>query len=306
MGGGQVIADKISDSIEGSEGSIHLRKGISEVLVENGVAVGVKVENGGPEVRAKVVISNADLKRTYRDLLPEGSVDPARKEEVSKYTMGGAIFMTYLGVKCDLRDHGMRNANYWQFDGYDFDKFYDNATAGGEPQIFAAYITSASLKEPDWPHHAPDGEQNLEVMTLVPGEASLWGVDDNGVDGWKYKKEDQYNALKNRIEEELIGRLEKVFPGTTEHITFRESATPVTHTRFTRASGGSGYGLAATPDQFMKKRPGYRAELPGLYFAGANTRSGHGVLGAMLSGHQCAKRVARDLGFEPPAPLHLE
>ena len=68
----------------------------------------------------------------------------------------------------------------------------------------------------------------------------------------------------------------------------------MTHSRYTRASAGSGYGLAATPDQFLQKRHGYRGPAEGLYFAGASTRAGHGVVGAMLSGHQAAIRVGRD------------
>ena len=133
-------------------------------------------------------------------------------------------------------------------------------------------------------------------MTVVAGDPESWGVVPDQIDRWSYKKTDKYQALKQRVEDELVERLEKVFPGTTEHITHRESATPVTHTRYTRASGGSGYGLAATPAQFMRGRPGYRGELEGLYFAGASTRSGHGIVGAMLSGEEAAKRIRRDRG----------
>ena len=86
------------------------------------------------------------------------------------------------------------------------------------------------------------------------------------------------------------------FPGTADKIVFRETASPVTHTRFTRATDGTGYGLAATPEQFMKGRPGYRGPVPGLYLAGANTRSGHGIVGAMASGKECAVRILRDAG----------
>jgi phytoene dehydrogenase-like protein len=80
------------------------------------------------------------------------------------------------------------------------------------------------------------------------------------------------------------------------NIVHRESATPVTHQRFTRATDGTGYGLAVTPDQMMKHRPGYRGPLPGLYFAGASTRAGHGIVGAMMSGKNAARRIASDLG----------
>jgi phytoene dehydrogenase-like protein len=79
-----------------------------------------------------------------------------------------------------------------------------------------------------------------------------------------------------------------------------ESATPVTHTRYTWAASGSGYGIAATPEQFMDRRPGYRGPVPGLYLCGASTRAGHGIVGAMMSGYQAAKRAAREHNVELP------
>jgi phytoene dehydrogenase-like protein len=34
----------------------------------------------------------------------------------------------------------------------------------------------------------------------------------------------------------------------------------------------------------------------GLYLAGASTRAGHGIVGALNSGSQAARRIAADLG----------
>ena len=65
--------------------------------------------------------------------------------------------------------------------------------------------------------------------------------------------------------------------------------------RYTRASDGTVYGLAATPEQFFQNRPGYSGPIPGLYFAGASTRAGHGVVGSMMSGQRCARRMLREL-----------
>jgi phytoene dehydrogenase-like protein len=96
-----------------------------------------------------------------------------------------------------------------------------------------------------------------------------------------------------RIEDELVARLDRQFPGTAARICYRESATPLSHSRFTRASDGSGYGLAATPDQFLDKRPGYRGPIDGLYLCGASTRAGHGIAGAMMSGLKAAQRILR-------------
>jgi phytoene dehydrogenase-like protein len=99
-----------------------------------------------------------------------------------------------------------------------------------------------------------------------------------------------------------IGRLDQLFPGTAARICYRESATPLSHSRFTRASDGSGYGLAATPDQFLDKRPGYRGPIEGLYLCGASTRAGHGMAGAMMGGcqgrpaHPSSRRSSLNVG----------
>jgi phytoene dehydrogenase-like protein len=188
----------------------------------------------------------------------------------------------------------MRNTNYWQFDDYDMDALYKDARKEGPIRSRACYVTSASLKEPGG-DHAPPGIANVEVMTLVPGEARRWGVTPEDAEAWRYRETSAYQETKARLEEEMIARLEKMFPGSARAIVFRESATPVTHTRFTRASDGTGYGLAATPDQFMEKRPGYRGPVEGLYFAGASTRAGHGIVGAMMGGEKAAQRVLQGL-----------
>src|SRR5262249_10688931 len=97
------------------------------------------------------------------------------------------------------------------------------------------------------------------------------------------------------LEADMIARFDRLFPGVAKDIVYRESATPITHQRFTRATDGTGYGLAATPAQFLKNRPGYRGPLPGLYLCGASTRAGHGIVGAMMGGEQVARRIAEEV-----------
>ncbi|MEC8423881.1 MAG: FAD-dependent oxidoreductase, partial [Myxococcota bacterium] len=80
-GGGQVIADRLCEVIESAGGTVALRKPVEEILIEGGAAVGVRVEppRAEPfEVRAPIVISNADLKHTLQDLLPATSTASGR------------------------------------------------------------------------------------------------------------------------------------------------------------------------------------------------------------------------------------
>ena len=298
-GGGQVIADELAEEIEANGGTIHLRCGIEKVLIENGRAVGVRTEakkGEKQEIRAKAVLSNADLKRTYLELVGPEHLPSELITRTKGFQMGGAIFMTYLGIEGDLADKGMRNSNYWCFDGYDLESFYRDAFKNGRIESQGCYITSTSFKDPDTPGHSPEGITSVEVMSLLPGQAAAWGIDEALIESGKYRKNSEYIATKQRLEDDLIRRVDKLFPGAADNVVFRESATPVTHSRYTRASDGSGYGLAATPEQFMRKRPGYRAPLDSLYLCGASTRAGHGIVGAMRSGEQAAKRIAKDMG----------
>jgi phytoene dehydrogenase-like protein len=292
-GGGQIIADRIADAVERAGGSIHLRHAVERIVIENGRAVGIRLapRAGEPsrDVRARLVLSNADLQRTLLELVGPEHLPSDWVTRAKSFEMAAALFMTFLGVKGDVRARGMSNTNYWQFDEWDADAVY---TAAEELDVRGCYITSATLKDPENArHHAPEGITNIEVMALVAGTGKRWGVTDEAADAWTYDDIPAYRDAKARIEGELVARFDKLFPGSANDIVFRESATPITHRRFTGATGGTGYGLAASPAQFMKKRPGYRGPIEGLYLCGASTRAGHGIVGAMMGGRRAALRM---------------
>ncbi len=304
-GGGQVIADRLCARIEALGGSIHLRQPVERIVVRDGRATGVRLapKAGDParEVRAKVVLSNADLKRTFLELVGPEHLPSSWVARAAGFDMAAALFITFLGIAGDHGDLGalgMRASNYWQFDDFDVEAFYGDPERhrGGPIRAKGCYVTSATLKDPENPeHHAPRGVSNVEVMTVVPSSLARWRVDEGEVSAWRYKRNDAYRALKDDLEAQMIARLDAMFPGAASRVVFRESATPVSHRRYTGATDGTGYGLAATPAQFLEQRPGYRGPLPGLYLAGASTRAGHGIVGAMASGRNAARRVLHDL-----------
>jgi len=296
-GGGQIISDRLAARIESLGGRICLRHTIEKILIEDGRAVGVQIaardEDPVRQVRADVVLSNADFKRTLIDLVGPQHLPSEWLTRARESKMAAGLGILFLGIQGDVRSDGMRATNYWQYDGFDIDELYrDDPTQ--PPRVTAAYITSASLKDPENSlHHAPAGVSNVEVMTILPGAAARWGSTDEQALGWGYRRSERYQQLKQSIEENLVARLDRLFPGMAARICYREFATPLTHSRFTRASDGSGYGLAATPDQFLDKRPGYRTPVAGLFLCGASTRAGHGIAGAMLSGYKAAQRILR-------------
>lgn len=299
-GGGQVIADELVRVIERHGGTVHLRRPVERIWMEGAIARGVRLEGraGDPpvEVRARCVLSNADIKLTMEQLVGLENLPASWVERTSRFEMAAALFITFLGIKADLRMLGMQTSNYWQFDSFDMENFYKFGSPTEPFTTQGCYITSATLKDPSHvTHHAPEGVGNVEVMTFVPGAPEHWGVSPEDVLPFRYKDHARYRMQKAAIEENMIARLDALFPGAKSAIVFQESATPLSHTRYTRASGGTGYGLAATPQQFLRGRPGYHGPIPQLYLCGASTRAGHGIAGALAGGRRAARVILKDL-----------
>lgn len=298
-GGGQVIADRIVTRLESLGGAVHLRAPVEKILIEGDRAVGIRLSPraGEParDVRARTVLSNADITRTLTELVGPAHLPAHWVTKTERFEMAAALAITFLGVRGDVTDLGMGRTNYWQFDGYDVDAFYRADTGSGPIGLMGCYVTSASMKDPsNLLHHAPLGFSNVEVMAVVPGATRRWLGEGARDGGWDYKHDATYLARKAALEEDLIGRFDAMFPGARDRVVLKETATPLTHARFTGATGGTGYGLACTPEQFMGNRPGYRGPVAGLYLCGASTRAGHGIVGSMMSGRAAARRVARD------------
>ena len=85
----------------------------------------------------------------------------------------------------------MRATNYWQYDHFDVDAMYKlSATHGGTepPEVQAAYITSASVKDPEhWLHRARRVTNVEKIDGVVPRHRHGGGFDAD-VFGWTIVK----------------------------------------------------------------------------------------------------------------------
>jgi hypothetical protein len=137
----------------------------------------------------------------------------------------------------------MHNCNHYIWDTLDLEAVYDRLEAGELCPEAMAYVTTASLKDPVSRQIAPEGHTNLQIMTLVPREYGVWGVDRGPADGGRYHRDPEYRRRKNELMERLIEIAERVVPGMRDHIDWKEAATPVSQERFTRYTGGTSYGI---------------------------------------------------------------
>ena len=157
---------------------MHLQTLVDRIVMEGGRAVGVHVTPRGREprtVRARAVISNADVKRTLLELVGPEHLPKRWVRRATDWTVADGIFMTCLGVRGDLARDGMKRSNYWIFDHYDTEAMYSSVRGDANAMPQGAYITSASVKDPGG-SNAPDGVSTVEVMTALPGDPGHWGL----------------------------------------------------------------------------------------------------------------------------------
>jgi phytoene dehydrogenase-like protein len=294
-GGGQVVSDHLGEAIARHGGKILLSAAVTRIIVEGGRAAGVEFDSkalGPCTVRAPVVISDADLKETMLDLVGAANLKSSTVMRLHRYEMAPALGVVYLGVKRDLRAAGVPNTNFWIHPSYDQEPLYADARAGRFHRTPFCYVSIATLKDPDNSRAAPPGVANVELATVVPSEPEAWGATVEDMVTKTYRDSPRYRDRKAAFAERLISVADRVLPGLEKDIVFREVSTPLTHTRYTRSTGGTAYGIAPIPSQFLFRRPSHATEIPGLYLCGASTYTAHGIPGVMWSGVLAASRVA--------------
>jgi phytoene dehydrogenase-like protein len=307
-GGGQVISDHLATAIEQQGGKILLMARVERILTANGRVQGVDLcsqQVGRRIVHAPAVISNADLKRTFLELLGKEDLPAGITQRVRDFEMAPALGMLYLGYDRNLREEGHPVTNYWIYPDYDFEPQYAQVHRGQFPADPFAYVSIASLKDPTNPRLAPPGVTNLQVMSLAPSQPQSWGVTAAAAESKGYRKSAEYQRLKEAFGDRLIRTAARVFPDLPDRLVFQELATPLTQTRYTGSTDGTSYGIAGTPQQFLRHRPGIRTDIQGLYICGASTRMGHGIGGVTMSGlFAAATLVGRDLVQQTLGPAN--
>lgn len=315
-GGGQVFAAHMTDLIRTHGGDVRTRARVEQILLDGKRVRGVRLVDG-EELLAPIVVSNADVKRTYLDMVGREHLSTRTVRRVDGWRMTLPFVNVYLGLDIDLRER-MPNTNLFSMPTWDsLDLLWTDTVQGrttrphGEwrddmQRRLGAYVHSSTIKDPDSNHYAPAGHSAVEVMVPFIPDYEAWGIERGPHAGEDYSNNPAYLEAKDEITEIMIQRADEVIPGLREHVVYKEAATPITQERYTLSTGGAAYGIEMSIGQFGPFRPKPGTEIGGLYLAGASQAWGPGVEGAMLSGlHAAGAVLGRDLAREVRAGLVL-
>ncbi|MGE2712452.1 phytoene desaturase family protein [Mycolicibacterium litorale] len=259
-GGLRRIVDAVAQRCTSLGVEIRTGAPVEAVTVSDGRATGVRVD--GAEVRADVVVSDADAGVLYDRLLPPGTGRMTQRLRGRPPSMAG--FVLLLGLSG--RTPGPAHRIYFPHD-YDaeFDAIFGRAPRPvPDPTIY--------VHAPDDPALRPnDDSEGWFVLVNAPAHHPANGVD------WDAP------GLRGRYTRRVLDLLAERGADVRDRIRFTQAIAPADLERRTGAPGGAIYGTASHGPRAALRRPANRSRLPGLYLVGGSAHPGGGIPLVLMS-----------------------
>ncbi|CAH9117563.1 unnamed protein product [Cuscuta europaea] len=278
VGGVGEIAKSLAQGLVSQGSQILYRANVTNIIVENGKAVGVKLSDGR-KFYAKTIISNATRWDTFGKLLKADNL-PKEEEKFQKtYVKAPSFLSIHVGVKAEVLPANTDCHHFILEDDWEnLVKPYGS--------IFLSIPTVLD------PSLAPEGCHILHIFTT------------SSIDDWEGLSQNSYNAKKELVADRIINRLEKtLLPGLKSYIVFMEVGTPKTHRRYLARDSGTYGPMPHGIPKGLLGMPFNTTAVHGLYCVGDSCFPGQGVIAVAFSGVMCAHRVAADLGIERKSPV---
>lgn len=269
-GGVGKIAEKLVEGLEKAGSEIIYKARVTQILIENGKAIGVQLANGN-SYYAKRIVSNATRWDTFEKLISPEKMPNSEKKWQKRYQKSPSFLSLHLGVKAEVLPpntecHHILLEN-WQ----------DMQAEQGTIFVSIPTLLDAEL--------APKNRHIIHTFTP------------SFMENWQQLSTKQYQYKKEEAAGHLIERLEKIFPGLDANLELMEVGTPRTHRRFLGRDNGSYGPIPRYKLPGLLTMPFNRTSIPNLYCVGDSTFPGQGLNAVAFSGFSCAHKIAVDLGF---------
>ena len=265
---------------------IRTNANVTRIRVKNGEVASVVLQTGD-EIPAMAVISNADPRQTFLQLVEATDLDPGFLTKVRAYRSIGTVakvnlalsglpaFSALKGSHEDLsgRIHIGPDIDYLER-AFDAAKYGDFST---QPYLD---ITIPSVMDP----------------SLAPPSCHVMSVH---VQYAPYRlKSGDWNARRNELGDTVVKTLALYAPNIRDLIVDRQIITPVDMEQNYGLTGGHIFHGEHAMDQLFASRPilgwaRYRSPIKGLYLCGAGTHPGGGITGG--PGANASREIIKDL-----------
>lgn len=281
-GGSGMLTQALRNHIEAHGGEVHTNAPVQEILVENGKARGIRVQDH--VYTSRIVCAATHARETFDHLLP-----PDHRPESADGLRVGNGFGAMLRLALD------RPVRYAAHPG-------DEARVG--LQLLCRDLSQIRTAYGEFLGNRPASDPPIVAMTfsavddtLAPAHGEvlwLWGQ----YFPYDLASGQSWDTIADTVADRLISQFERYAPGIREHIVGRLFQHPEWLEQHLGLYRGNVMHLEMSIDQMFAARPAlglasYRGPLDGLYLTGASTHPGGGIMGA--SGRNAARVMLKDL-----------
>ena len=288
-GGTGGVSLSIASAARALGAEIRTEAPVARIRTSGDRATGVILESG-EEIDASVVLSSADAKVTFLDLLEPGTLDPSFEQEVRRFKFRGSSGKVNLAVdrlpdfSClpGVGEH-LRGAISFSPSMDEMEQAYDDAKYGHWSRRPYIDMIIPTLVDPQM---APPGKHVISCFVqYAPYKL------DPSLGTWDDHRDDFGDAVIDRIAE--------FAPNIRDIIIGRQVLTPLDIERTMGLTEGNIFQGELSLEQLFFNRPvpGYarfRTPLRDLWLSGSSTHPGGGLMGA--NGRLAALEVLRSRG----------
>ncbi len=267
----------IEDMLElAGEMGVELRTeaAVEEICVENGRVSGVRLASG-EFIPAELVISNADLPYTYRELIQPRHRRQYPDSRLDKMQYACSGFILYLGINRTY-DHLRHQALYFSQDyRANLDAIFRDYRLPQDPSF---HLNIPTVTDPSL---APPGHSLVYALAPMPN----------------LKAQINWDEAAPVVREQILDRLETIIdPQIRQHIVWERQYRPTDWQTDINATLGTAFGsLAHGFFQSSYFRPHNKArDIQGLYFVGQSTYPGIGMPMVVISSRLVTERLLQE------------
>lgn len=283
VGGPGVVTRAMADAAREAGAEIRTGASVKQIAIKDGSVSGVVLADGA-SIPATLVVSSADPRHTFLQLIDPIELEPEFTTRIRNYRMPGVVAKLNFGLRGLPAFRGLTGdpaqalrGRVQLGPGIDYLERAFDASKYGKPSSEPYLdITFPSIADPTM---APAARHVMSVHMQYAPYARRGG-------SWLGHE----SALSNTV----LNALEPHAPGITALVEHEQVITPLALEETYGLTGGHIYHGELALDQLFTMRPtlgwaDYGTPITGLYLCGSGTHPGNGLTGA--SGRNAARRI---------------
>ena len=267
-GGCQSLVNAVMGVVLENDGKVVTKTTVKRIVVENGKARGVELEDGHFEA-ADVVLASGGMREVFFDLVGRDHLSAELIDRIEKNRLMESVLMVQLGIDFDPTPYQPAALCYY-YKTQDLEKAVRRLRTGDYhegKEGFLIYVPSIHS-----PSLAPSGKFAVTIYTVAPDTLA----------------EGTWSSRREELADKLVTMAEGQVPGLRQHTLTRLILTPED---FRQRTHQKHHSFGGVPPVIGNKPPAHKTPIQGLWFIGAQSESTGGVQNVMVGAQKVAKQI---------------